>query len=204
MGHEGGDRVDAAFIFDHRFDQTRNAATNPEVRHPLARLDAVSRRAHIVLHVLLQGCINGAPPLHGKLQHRHAGDQGVGPMHHGRVAVLTQHISVDGSGRHIQVLRQAITETDGVERAARANRAARRHAKALHRYGGHDIHRVGGKQQHGVGRGLEHLGQDAIHDVQILVQQLQPGLAGLQAGPRRNHHHGRARQIGIAAFHHTR
>ena len=110
---------------------------------------------------------------------RHAGNLGAGPSDELGVAVLTHDVSLNVARVDLDVGAEHLLQTTGVEHGAGTDDVALGQAGHLDGGVGQNVDRVGDDQQDAVKAGLLNLGDDGLKDVDVLVDQVQAGLAGL-------------------------
>lgn len=130
---------------------------------------------------------------------RHAGNLGAGPSDKLGVAVLTHDISLNVARVNLDVSAEHLLQTAGVEHGTGADDMALGQAGHLDGGVGQNVDRVGDDEQNAVEAGLLNLGDNGLKDVNVLVDQVQAGLAGLLGSTSGDDDHGGVGDIGIIA-----
>ena len=92
--------------------------------------------------------------------------------------MLADDVGVDGGGGHFVEFAHHVAEASGVKDGARADDAVSGQTRVLPHGVGKDIHGVGGNKENAIETAGHHLVHDGLHDVHVLVHQLQAGFAG--------------------------
>ena len=108
---------------------------------------------------------------------RDAADRARRPGDELRVAVLAQHVRVDGRGRHARVLGQQPAQPDRVEEGAGADDLVPRQAGDLLREVGQDVDRVGDEEEDGVRFERLHVRDATVEDLEVAADEVDAGLA---------------------------
>ena len=113
--------------------------------------------------------------------------------------MLADDEGVDALAVHGQMLAQLILQAGGVQHRARADDPVLRETGQLDGGIGQDIDGVGHHQQDAAAVPLGDLGDDALENVQVLVDKIQPGLAGLLACTGRDDDDGGVHDVVVGA-----
>lgn len=130
---------------------------------------------------------------------RHAGNLGAGPSDKLGVAVLTHDVGLNVARVNLDVSAEHLLQTAGVEHGTGADDMALGQAGHLDGGIGQNINRVGDDEQNAVEAGLLNLGDNGLKDVDVLVDQVQAGLAGLLGSTSGDDDHSGIGDIGIIA-----
>ncbi len=113
--------------------------------------------------------------------------------------MLADDVRVDGGRCDIFHLGEHVAVACGVENRTRADDALVRQAGSLPDRVGEQVDRVGGHEEDAVEAVLHDVAHDGVHDVDVLVHELQAGLARLLSGAGANDDHGGVLAVFVGA-----
>ena len=130
---------------------------------------------------------------------RDAGDVGAAPCGDLAVAVLADDKGMNALAVHRQMLAQLVLQAGGVQNRAGTDDAVLREAGQLDGGIGQDVHGICHHQQDAAAVPLGDLRDDALEDVQVLVHEIEPRLAGFLARTGRDDDDGGIHDVVISA-----
>ena len=179
--HHRRDGQDGLLVPDDDLADALDGHCDAVVGGALLLNDLVGAVLDLLCDVLLRLVVVVVAAHLAEIVQRDAGDVGAAPGRNLAVAVLADDEGVDALAVHGQVLAQLILQAGGVQHGAGADDPVLREAGQLDGGIGQDVHRVRHHQQDAAAFPLGDLRDDALEDVQVLVHEVQPGLAGLLA-----------------------
>ena len=114
--------------------------------------------------------------------------------------MLAHDVGVNGLRCNIFQLAQHVAETSGVQHGAGADDALVVQAGSLPYGVSQDVHWVGGNQEDAIKVIRHDIGDDAVHDLDVLAHQVQAGLARLLCGTGADDDHIGVCAIGVGAL----